>query len=138
MLYQKPVFFICTQYIENYNHMTDEWLNPYHKFKFGHEYIITGADRLASACAFVQKFLCKYEYEYVTHSEECDQDKMGWLEQSYLDDNEEPHSVHRINIKEYYLADEFKRVKLHDYITKEDFFAKQIELKSIFRREKYE
>lgn len=121
---QQPIFSISTQYIENYNHHSDEWLEPYHKFKFGDEYIITGADRMASACAFVQKFLCTSEYEYVCHSEECDWDKMGSLEQSYLDDNLKPHNVHRINIQEYYKANELDRAKLEKYVTKEKFFNK--------------
>ena len=71
------IFYIQTQYIENYNYDRDEFDNPYHKFKGGDDYIITGTDCEASAVAFVHKNFCKAEIEFVCHHEECDENKMG-------------------------------------------------------------
>jgi len=130
------IFYIRTQYIENYNLDNAEFDNPYHKFKGGDDYIITGTDCLASAIAFVHKRFCTSSIEYVCHHEECDEYKMGELEKSYLEFGDEPHSTHRINIAEYENAPDKKaKYELWKWKSKEDFFGLAPETKTDIPRE---
>ena len=118
------IYHIQTQYIENYNFNTAEFDNPYHKFKGGDDYIITGTDCMASAIAFVHKRFCTSSIEYVCSAEECDEYQMGNLEKSYLEFGDEPHSTHRINIAEYENAsDEKAKHELWKWKSKEEFFG---------------
>mgnify|MGYP005674437395 CR=1 FL=1 len=118
------IFYISTQVIENYNMDSAEFEDAYHKFKFGEDYIITGTDCEASAIAFVHKRFCDGEIQYVCHHEECDEYKMGHLENSYLEFNDTPHSTHRINIEEYENApDEKAKHELWKWKSKEEFFG---------------
>jgi len=118
------IFHIKTQYIENYNLDSAEFDNPYHKFKGGDDYIITGTDCMASAIAFVHKRFCTSSIEYVFSCEECDEYQMGELEDAYLEYGDEPHSTHRINIAEYENApDEKAKRELWKWKSKEEFFG---------------
>ena len=118
------IFYITTQYIENYNFETAEFDEPYHKFKGGDDYIITGTDCEASAIAFVMKRFCSNSISYVTSHEECDEHQMGELEQSYLDYGDTPCSTHRISIPEYENApDEKAKHELWLWKSKEEFFG---------------
>ncbi len=125
------IFYISTQCIENYNLDSAEFDNPYHKFKFGEEFIITGTDCEASAIAFVHKRFCDGEIQYVCHREECDEYKMGDLEKSYLEFGDTPHGPHRINIQEYENApDEKTKYELYKWKSKEEFFGLPTEIKN--------
>jgi len=117
------IFYIKTQYIENYNLQTHEFDNPYHKFKGGDDFIITGTDCMASAVAFVYKNFCNGGIHFVTSYEECDEYKMGNLEQSYLDFGDTPDHVHRIDIKDWFQEDSYGKLELSKYKTKEEFFG---------------
>ena len=63
------VFVISTQYLENYGGGSED---PYWKFKWGEDYIVTGCDRIQDAVAFI----CK-EYSTV-HSDDMKEFPQEW------------------------------------------------------------